>query len=676
MTGFKLDRFLGLIPRVPDSLLPPSNASKASNCDFAYGELRNTKTDSFYRILANKPASIYTDDGVTFYSWTEDVNAVRSPLANDTHNRLYYTTPTDFRVTERTGELSTMTAFGGPPKASYRTGVPRPATAPVLTDKSVLEGATVSATFHYEHRGVKYQEEDIVLSVVKPLETWTFTPPSLNYTEPTFDPETRTNSKPIPRETPPQAIPVVRIRAKATDNTSVLDLYTANSLLGNGTGLYVLSMTKTGDAGDYTLTLALKDEERNKVTRAYVFTLVNIYGEESAPSNVATISLHAMRHATVGIKREKFSDYAPIEKIRVYRTADGGTGDEYFLTLDMKVPNYASGPPDDKDNKLASYQFTDETDASALSDPLPTQDTYPPDPLLVGLLGLPNGILMAWKGNELHFSEAYKPWSWPPAYVMTFGDCNIVSAIAFGSGALVTTTGKPFLLSGVSPDAMTDSKINLQQAGVSKWAIADVGGMVVYASHDGLNAIVGGQSQPDFGGRYFTRQVWRERYAAGLDTMRFAVWDGRLVVYSSSAGTFVPFMISLDEADGAMTELPDLKANCSFTSPLADQCYLCVDNQLLKFADGVDAKASWMSREAVLPSPVNFGVAQVVCRGNWTLKLYADNMLYYSKDELNGNVVFRLPSGYRSDRWKVSLEGTGQFRELRIAVSPRDLGAF
>ncbi len=43
MAGFKLNRFSGLRPRIPESLLGDSDATVAENCDFAYGELRNTK---------------------------------------------------------------------------------------------------------------------------------------------------------------------------------------------------------------------------------------------------------------------------------------------------------------------------------------------------------------------------------------------------------------------------------------------------------------------------------------------------------------------------------------------------------------------------------------------------------------------------------------------------------
>ena len=103
MAGFKLNRFSGLRPRIPESLLGDSDATVAQNCDFAYGELRNTKGGWANLSLTNTPAGLYTDDGLTFFSWMADVNAVRSPLASDTFNRMYYTGDNGFTVANSLG---------------------------------------------------------------------------------------------------------------------------------------------------------------------------------------------------------------------------------------------------------------------------------------------------------------------------------------------------------------------------------------------------------------------------------------------------------------------------------------------------------------------------------------------------------------------------------------------
>lgn len=662
MAGFKLDRFSGLMPRMSPSLLPRENATIAKNCEFAYGELRNTKGNFNLSAFINSPKSIYTDDGLRFFSWTDDVNAVRSPLSNDTFNRLYYTTPTDFRVTSR----SAMQTNGGQPSTSYRVGVPRPTLAAELTMSTTrLAGVSLTATFFYEYGGVKYQEQTITLSTVTQNEKWTFVAPANNNVTITSNGTTTSTG------TPKMAAPVIRLTAKeAETNNVVFDVYTSNSSLYSQTD-WALTIGNTS-GNNYTLNLSSLTIEDDKETRAYLYTYVNTYNEEGPPSPVATITGNPAIPVSVYVSRDPLQfDYAPIKEIRIYRTPTGSEIADYFYVGAIPVLG----------NSQTGYTFNDNVKASGLNEPLASDEYYPPDPLLVGLMSLPNGILCAWKGNELHFSDAYKPWSWPPSYRKTFTHA-IVGGIVSGAGALITTTAQPFLISGVSPDSMTETKIKASQAGVSKWAMADLGGVLLYASNDGIVAVEGNQAVLTYSEQYFTRDVWRNLYSGGFSTMRFMVWDGRLVVYSSTAA-FTPFMIRLDEAKGAMTELPALIANCDFVSPLSDQSYFITGNQLYQFAGGTDLQAIWMGPEMEFRVPSNFGMAQALVEGAWSIEFWAlekvggvDQIrLKFTKAVTTGITDFRLPSGFLSDRWQVKITGTGRFRELRVGNTANELKA-
>lgn len=657
MAGFKLNRFSGLRPRIPESLLGDSDATVAQNCDFAYGELRNTKGGWAYLSLTNTPAGLYTDDGLTFFSWTADVNAVRSPLANDTLNRMYYTGDNGFKVANRLGTRIN----GGAPSSSYLVGVPRPTVAPVLSALPPTpvnaSNANITFRFHWEYGGIKYQEQAITPTAQGDA-TYRFTPPA------------------IAASTPATAFPVLRMTATwKSDNSQIFDLYTGNSSFnGAASGLYSLDMTK--DAGDttttYTVTLAMSVKESDKETRAYVYTYVNTYGEEGPPSPPGLVTTSPVIGVSVNAVKDAITGYAPIKEIRIYRTPTGSTIADYFYVGTLGVLS-GSG----------TFIFTDNVKGEMLNESLSSTEYYPPNQALTGLMQLPNGILCAWLGNELHFSEAYKPWAWPPKYVKTL-PTNIVGGIVHGSGAVVTTRSHPHLVSGVSPDSMTVSKINVDQAGSSKWAIAVVDGVVMYASNDGLVALTGASASLMQGQKFFTREVWRQRYGTGLSSMRFAVWDGRLVVFSSS-GAFTPFMIRFDEADGTMTDLPTFAAQCAFVSPLSDQFYYASGNTLHQFNGGTDIAATWQSAERVLPRPLNFGVAQALVEGNWSLELWAyvknpttgafEYQLKHTEALAGGLKNFRLPGGYESDRYRLKLAGTGRFRELRVAQSFRELSS-
>lgn len=643
MPAFKLNIFSGLRPRLPDSLLPENSATIARNCDFAYGELRSTKAGFQLTTLSNAAKSIYTDDGVSFYSWTTDVNAVRSPLANDTFNRMYYTGDGGFKVANRNGTRPT----GGVPESSYLVGVPRPTVAPTLAEQAPVAVTALSATLvlklHYEYGGVKYQEQSATLTSSTDTQ-FKFTPPAKA------------------TDTPAQAFPVLRISAKwKTDNSQIFDLFTSNSSLDSTGGIYSLEISKDASGTGYTATLSTSVKESDKETRAYVYTYVNTYNEEGPPSPATQVTTGIGLGVNVSVTKDTQTGYAPLKEIRVYRTPSGSTVADYFyvgLIAVLSAPGTA-------------FSFGDTTKAEQLNEPISSVNAYPPSQALTGLTTLPNGILWAWEGTELHFSEAYKPWSWPPAYVKPLPHA-IVGGIAHGSGAIITTTSQPYAVDGVSPDSMTTRRINVEQAGVSKWSIAVVDGAVVYASNDGLVIMNGGTASLAQSQKFFTREVWRARYSAGLSSMRFCAWDGRLVVFSASA-SFTPFMIRVDEADGTLTELPDLVASCSFVSQLSDQFYYALGTGLYQFQGGAEQVTTWQSREAFSPVPVNYGFAQSVSTGTWVIDFYAEGILRHTKSLTAGVNNFRLPSGFKSDRWKIKLTGTGRFRELRVATSAREL---
>lgn len=709
MPASKINLFSGIRPRLPESLLPEGAATIAQNCDFAYGELRNTKGGYLINTMSNSPKSIYTDDGLTFYTWTTDVDAVRSPLVSDTYNRLYYTDGTAMKVASR---ISTSIT-GGPPGSSYNVGVPRPSVAPSLsvTLPNITDGTkyTLAFRFHWEYGGVKYQDQAITPTILSSTQA-RFTPPAMtrqvSYSSQTDFPEAGESGVVYKASdtgtlytwsgtayvttttdaTPTQAFPVLRMTATLiADNSQVCDVYSDNSSLQSTGGLWSIALANDSGASTYTATLTTSIKESDKETRAYVYTYVNIYGEEGPPSAPTTVTTSPIVDVNYTVTLDGTSGYAPIKEIRGYRTPTGSTIADYFYVGSVTV--LGSNP--------GTFSGLDGVKAEQLNEALSSTNFYAPPSGLVGLMALPNGILCAWKGNELWFSEAYKPWAWPPQYVKPL-PATIVGGIVHGSGAVVTTVKHPYIVSGVSPDSMTTTKLNVDQAGVSKWSIAVVDGAVMYASNDGLVTITGGTATLAPSQRFFTREVWRQRYGGGLSGMRFSVWDGQLIVFHGAA-SFTPFMIRFDEADGTMTDLPNFSAACAFISLLSDQCYYAQGTGVYQFNGGADLEAVWQSREVVLNKPTNYAVLQTVCTGTWALYVMAalseppdlskqgtftrgawtvtisSTEVIASTTLVAGMKTLRMVDGFESDRWKVKLIGSGRFRELRMAETGREL---
>jgi hypothetical protein len=117
---------------------------------------------------------------------------------------------------------------------------------------------------------------------------------------------------------------------------------------------------------------------------------------------------------------------------------------------------------------------------------------------------------------------------------------------------------------------------------------------------------------------------------------------------------------------------------------LSDQCYYMNAKNLYEFNGGNDLTATWQSREMVLPRPVNFGIAQAMVEGNWSVEFWAytknqttgtfAHQLFHTQALTDGLTTFRLPGGFESDRYRVKITGKGKFRELRVAQTARELG--
>ena len=739
MTTLSISQFSGIFPRVPDALLPQTAATVAENCDFGYGELRGMKGGLLLTAVSNAVKSLYTEDGVSFYTWDVDVDAVRAPMANDQYKRVYYTTPTDFLVTNSLGTRPN----GGPPGSSYRVGVPKPTIAPTFSvtgTPTSLQDVSIAARFHYEYSGVKYQEQDIGLTVVTDKQKWTFTPPTRNTgaafgpTDESFiatgysymmafggdapvtehwadlpagtrviasSPDTlrkvadnslisnvyrikddagrvhaldalysitrysflNDNAQVVGNLTPDQAFPVIRLIATSiSTGAAAFDIYTNNSAF-TAKGDWDAALTRNDNASSYTLVLASNVDASKTETRAVVYTYVNTYGEEGPPSPAGALNLVNGLAVDVTVVRDAIAaSYAPIKEIRVYRTQYGSAVADFFYAGSVLVLNQPG----------ANFVFHDDVTAAALNEVLASDNYYPPDPGLVGLMSLKNGILAAFKGNELHFSEAYKPWAWPPEYVKIFQH-NIVGAVPYGTGLLLATTTEPILISGTTPAGMSETGMNVAQAGVSKHSIALVDGFLAYASRDGIVVVIGGQASLTLSQQFFTRDVWRARYGAHLGAMRFSVWDGRLVVYADD-NSFPAFMIRLDEAAGTMTDLPGFQATCSFASEFADGVYYGLASNLYLFNAGAVLATNWQSREMVLPEPVNFGFAKALCSGNWSIEFHSymeetDTWVLRHTKALTQSGAFRLPDGYKAQRYKIRVSGAGAFKDLRLGTS-------
>lgn len=145
MPRINVNQFLGIAPKVGDTLLKPSQSTKAQNCKLWSQKLRAFAGLGGATALAKSMGdiqTIYYFGGGTWLAWLQDVNVVRGAIANDALEKTYFTGTDKPRVT--TNDIFSLDTLGTfRPPDSYILGIPAPSDAPLATD---IAGGNINAT--------------------------------------------------------------------------------------------------------------------------------------------------------------------------------------------------------------------------------------------------------------------------------------------------------------------------------------------------------------------------------------------------------------------------------------------------------------------------------------------------------------------------------------------------
>jgi hypothetical protein len=156
VAGFKLTTFTGLSKKVSPRLLPEDMAQNAQNVFLDSGRIEGIPTDVNDPSESGNthPAShistttrtIFKATSSSWFTFTDDVDVIRSPIKEDTHGRFYFTGSGNF---PKYTSLSSGVSGSGPyPTASFRLGLPTPGAftaAPSVDNTSAADGAALSS---------------------------------------------------------------------------------------------------------------------------------------------------------------------------------------------------------------------------------------------------------------------------------------------------------------------------------------------------------------------------------------------------------------------------------------------------------------------------------------------------------------------------------------------------
>jgi hypothetical protein len=331
-------------------------------------------------------------------------------------------------------------------------------------------------------------------------------------------------------------------------------------------------------------------------TRAYVYTYISTFGavsEESAPSPAATVNTHVNSTVTIsGFAAAPTTGYN-ITHRRIYRTVTGGATVSYQLVAEIPI---------------ATASYADTVTVANLGPLLQTQSWNTPPNDLQGIVSMPNGMMAAFRDNEVWFAEPYYPHAWPDLYTLVV-DSRIVGLGVYDTTLVVLTERQPYLITGSSPLAMSQTKLPVPQPCVSKRSIVSDQFGVLYASPNGLVSV--SPSGVDvISQRLYTRVEWQALNPSSIQAM----------LYNNQYVGFYTVGVETNAIVLIRNDIPPLsQLTFSGRAPYVDKstgniyAVSTIDNDIYQLDASVidNSLFEWKSKQFVMASPTNFGVLKV-----------------------------------------------------------------
>lgn len=207
-------------------------------------------------------------------------------------------------------------------------------------------------------------------------------------------------------------------------------------------------------------------------TYTYVYTWYNSAdGTESAPSPVSLEVTINSGKAT--ISNMQVSADKQVDLKRLYRV--GGNLTRFTLVAEVA-------------NSITFYQ--DVTKDADLTGELLESTNYFPPPSKLKFLTEAYAMLFGAVGTKLYFTPIGIPDAWPGDY---FIECvrPITGIGVTANGLLVFTDNSTIIVSGTGPTSLAKSTLSKTQGCISHYSIANLDGIVYWASNDGICASSG-----------------------------------------------------------------------------------------------------------------------------------------------------------------------------------------
>ena len=483
--------------------------------------------------------------------------------------------------------------------------------------------------------------------------------------------------------------------------------------------------------GDFTTTSVIE-------ARSYVYTWVTEYGEESAPSpatlvngwsnGIWSITMWAPTPEDMGVVRN-------IKTARLYRTVPGTTGQTVFYWVcDLDIGSNTITDVSKATGVLSGtvvvigpgqVQDTQGDDVIALNNQLPSSTWFPPPEGLVGIISMPNGMIVGWRANEVWFCEPYHPHAWPPGNVLTT-EFPIVGIGVSGSSAILATGAEPYICTGVNPSAMSMVKTATPFPCLSRGSVISGTSAVMFQAQQGLIEVnPNTQIATNITEGWITRERWMQLtpqkhvHAVPLTSTYFAfgvVEDGDASVAQSG------FAVELANADSSsftiwpqpgghrigfmpLTAPNSFNINNLWNDPWSGVTLLIQNGAVYyyDFSDPAPAIQPYMWESAIYQQKAkeNFSAMRVfftippntpaqnatrneaaTTDASWNtlqtgqygiIYVYGDGNLITTREIRSNAELLRIGSGQKYEEWQWKIRGRVLISNIQVATSVKEL---
>lgn len=400
------------------------------------------------------------------------------------------------------------------------------------------------------------------------------------------------------------------------------------------------------------VSVSAEGSEEERETRFYIYTYVNSWGWESAPS-ASSIGVDVGVDGAVQVSNLELPPSGAYEwaAIRLYRLSTG-VDESAFLFVTELATSVGS--------------FNDDVPGDQLREAQETEGWFPPPDDMQGLCALASGSLCGFEGHTLYFSPVGVPYAYPREWSLGT-EYEIVGQATYENNVVVCTKGHPYLATGVDPSAMMLSKLEIDQACVSARSIVSTGSGVIYASPDGLVSI--GSETGLITSEYMTREEWQE-------------YNPSSILGASYDRSYIAFYEKTNGARGALMFSPEngfmelsMTATAAYSDLETDRLYFADGSTgVYEFDTGSALDYRWRSKVFLLP-PTSLSAARVLgAYENWpvTFRVFGNGVLEYEVVVASPE-PFRLPVFGKVRRWQFEIEGRATVEGIAVATSVEEL---